>query len=1133
VDHAMDFTATGITFTMKGMTIDMINPADESRFANQQSGAANTYTFEHNRFLNGTSCTNGSWWFTGTGTTLNFNLLDNYFTDGDVSNGISIWVEGTNNVNIQENVWVNNKAWAMNLNRVVGTIANNQFNDTDPISPSTNWYDNQNGFILAAPSNDIDIVNNTFTNNYAGINIYENVTGNLDINGNFFNNTITYGIKIRDLDNPASVILNISGNSITNTAIGGYGIMNLTAPQTQFSATCNWWGTTVESEVEALVQGDVVVLPWLMDGTDSQPASPGFQPADDNCYGGYPVWNQTTGEDFDNVQDAINDPETEVGDVIIVNGEHNVTTITVTKGLKIAAGKGGAKFNGLGTRAGEGFIVDLPAGESFILGDEPEELIVEGWTTGVLVATTNLGSVTIEGVKFQNNTTAVNNLSNVVVNAVNNYWGAPNGPLDASDDRPTGFYNPLGQGNPVSDKVEYTQWYTDFDLTSLPIDIAVYNPTCGILEVRIKSSQNISAALTSLLFNVAWDATVYTGEVAIVGTPSLGINFIEYQQNGNTKYAVFGSNSNDVVTLTTGNELTILTLQLEQDEPKFTTTDFYVAQDAWVANPTNNAAYYIELFGGVYTGYNYWNSDDVYVASCDLELSAKVLLQGPYNTSTNTMTQEVIALSSFPMNQPFNVAPFNYGGTESIATKPANAVDWVLVGLRNDEGDLADDFRVAGLLHKDGTIRGVDGNLISIQNAALMPNTLYYAVVYHRNHMPVMSATAINIPNTGTFDFSVLANGYKGTSTENPLITLETGVYGMIAGDHSDNTLYEPVLQQDNQLHDGKLKYSGGNNDRASVLRRIYKETTVPYINGIATGYFNQDFTLNSMVRYSGNLNDPRLVVLNLIELKGTNDLGAVYVSKVPGWATGGSKAGEIYNEGPLDLIVTETPEELLLNVRTSETIYEGLTDNIQFTLNWEEGAIEVENLLQSYQSDFLLAPQGEPVLHNGRMYQVFAMVEAIPLPYAFVQGDELTVMKFYKNVATGTVNGKVSVAQDSWTEANNGDYYISVWGSDNTGKILQNATGISDPDGSVALSVYPNPVSQGWAYVTLTPKATETLTLTLTDMSGRTVSEQAWSVTGGIDQTMTLNLDGLAKGTYILSVTGNAAQVRQRIVVR
>ena len=46
-----------------------------------------------------------------------------------------------------------------------------------------------------------------------------------------------------------------------------------------------------------------------------------------------------------------------------------------------------------------------------------------------------------------------------VIDATDNWWGHVTGPYDDSDDRATGgWYNPLGQGVPVSDKVKYEPW---------------------------------------------------------------------------------------------------------------------------------------------------------------------------------------------------------------------------------------------------------------------------------------------------------------------------------------------------------------------------------------------------------------------------------------------------------------------------------------------------------------------------------------------------------------------------------------------------------------------------------------------------------------------------------------------------
>ncbi|MFZ2634387.1 MAG: PKD domain-containing protein [Desulfosalsimonadaceae bacterium] len=46
-----------------------------------------------------------------------------------------------------------------------------------------------------------------------------------------------------------------------------------------------------------------------------------------------------------------------------------------------------------------------------------------------------------------------------IIDATNNNWGDPTGPLDDSDDRATGgWYNPNGFGNKVSDYVKYSPW---------------------------------------------------------------------------------------------------------------------------------------------------------------------------------------------------------------------------------------------------------------------------------------------------------------------------------------------------------------------------------------------------------------------------------------------------------------------------------------------------------------------------------------------------------------------------------------------------------------------------------------------------------------------------------------------------
>ncbi len=47
------------------------------------------------------------------------------------------------------------------------------------------------------------------------------------------------------------------------------------------------------------------------------------------------------------------------------------------------------------------------------------------------------------------------------------------------------------------------------------------------------------------------------------------------------------------------------------------------------------------------------------------------------------MNTHLTSLTNFPLNQPYSVAPWNYPGTESVITIPADVVDWVIVELRD------------------------------------------------------------------------------------------------------------------------------------------------------------------------------------------------------------------------------------------------------------------------------------------------------------------------------------------------------------------------------------------------------------------------------------------------------------------
>ena len=125
-------------------------------------------------------------------------------------------------------------------------------------------------------------------------------------------------------------------------------------------------------------------------------------------------------------------------------------------------------------------------------------------------------------------------------------------------------------------------------------------------------------------------------------------------------------------------------------------------------------------------------------------MKVKVFLEGAY-IGNELMTTKLRDENILPAQQPFNRAPWNYPGTEGSGFSnndlPANAVDWVLVELRNPLDTEEIMGAAAGILLEDGRIIDAPGGRTDglVVNGA-MPNTNYYIVVKSRNHLTIMSA---------------------------------------------------------------------------------------------------------------------------------------------------------------------------------------------------------------------------------------------------------------------------------------------------------------------------------------------------------------------------------------------------------
>ncbi len=167
-------------------------------------------------------------------------------------------------------------------------------------------------------------------------------------------------------------------------------------------------------------------------------------------------------------------------------------------------------------------------------------------------------------------------------------------------------------------------------------------------------------------------------------------------------------------------------------------------------------------------------------------VGVKVVLGGAY--SGTTMRTDLFDDDRLPTSQPYGADIFDgtaleYDGLEDAAGYLATAmgvVDWVLVELRT-AATSAPTARAAALVLANGTVVRADGQAGALLTAA--PGS-YFVVVRHRNHLPVMSATTVDLSSgSATIDFTVSGAAFSNGGAAQA--ALEGGGFGMWGGDGS------------------------------------------------------------------------------------------------------------------------------------------------------------------------------------------------------------------------------------------------------------------------------------------------------------------------------------------------------------
>ncbi|MBC8488731.1 MAG: hypothetical protein H8D45_22130 [Bacteroidetes bacterium] len=168
-----------------------------------------------------------------------------------------------------------------------------------------------------------------------------------------------------------------------------------------------------------------------------------------------------------------------------------------------------------------------------------------------------------------------------------------------------------------------------------------------------------------------------------------------------------------------------------------------------------------------------------------IDIDLLVFLEGPYSGSE--MTTGLNSGNQIPLSQPYNVPPWNYAGTENVGSIPnSDVVDWVLIELRDAASpDAAIPSTTiatqAAFILDNGSVVGLNGSSVLQFPAASFSQNLY-AIVWHRNHLGILSANGIT-ESGGVYDYNfstAITQVYNGGLGYKEIAT---SVYGMVGGD--------------------------------------------------------------------------------------------------------------------------------------------------------------------------------------------------------------------------------------------------------------------------------------------------------------------------------------------------------------
>ncbi len=253
------------------------------------------------------------------------------------------------------------------------------------------------------------------------------------------------------------------------------------------------------------------------------------------------------------------------------------------------------------------------------------------------------------------------------------------------------------------------------------------------------------------------------------------------------------------------------------------------------------------------------------VADDGVKVQARVFLQGAYDSKTGGMSADLNTLGLLPAKQPYQNAPFNYAGTETLGVLPKEStgnnavVDWILVELRSSPTTIINSRAV--MLQRNGNLVDAQTGSMTLHFAGIKAGN-YYVSVRHRNHLGVISASPVALSNTEKLvDFTLSATGVKGMDAR-----YVSGALALLwVGDINSSAT---------------LTSSGPGNDITNLLSSVitHQDNPQAYTNFTLRGYLNTDLNMDGKTLFTGPDNDANALMGNVIMHPQNSNFAANYI---------------------------------------------------------------------------------------------------------------------------------------------------------------------------------------------------------------------------------------------------------------